>query len=164
MPAVTTDIFATLVGLLDLSHPDPSRPLDGTDLTPLILENSIPERGTPIGFWRYDRRTETDNQRWMAPELTKGTTPTTRNPGIDFVNFRHPVAKTKDFGGVAAWTGNRYKLVRFASKAPELYDLLADPRERRNLASEQPERVSTMLSAMEAWQRSVELSLSGNDY
>ena len=164
IPAVTTDIFTTLLGLLDLGHPDPDRPLDGTDLTPLILRDAMPERAAPIGFWRYDRSTEADNQRWMAPELTKGTTPTVRNPGIDFVNFRHPVARTKDFGGAAAWTGNRYKLIRFASNAPELYDLLADPRERRDLASEQPGRVSEMLAAMEEWQRSVERSLAGLDY
>ena len=164
MPVVTTDIFTTLLGLLDLSHPDLGRPLDGADLTPLILRGAIPERRAPIGFWAYDRRTEADNPRWMAAELTKGTTPTTRNPGIDFVNFRHPVAKTENFGGTAAWTGDRYKLFRIASDPPELYDLLADPRERRDLASEQPERVSAMLAAMEAWQRSVERSLAGNDY
>ena len=164
VPVVTTDIFTTLLGLLDLSHPDPDRPLDGADITPLILRNEMPQRGSAIGFWRYDRSTETDNPRWMAPELTKGTTPTVRNPGIDFVNFRHPVARTKDFGGVAAWMDNRYKLVRFASNAPELYDLLADPRERRDLASEQPGRVSEMLAAMEEWQRSVERSLAGRDY
>ena len=163
-PAVTTDIFVTLLALLDLRHPDPGRPLDGIDLTPLILRDEMPERAAPIGFWAYDRRAEADNPRWMAAELTKGTTPTVRNPGIDFVNFRHPVAKTKDFGGVAAWMDNRYKLVRFRSGAPELYDLLADPRERRDLASKQPARASEMLAAMEEWQRSVERSLAGNDY
>ncbi len=163
-PAVTTDIFVTLLALLDLGHPDPSRPLDGIDLTPLILRDAMPERAAPIGFWAYDRRAEADNPRWMAAELTKGTTPTVRNPGIDFINFRHPVAKTKDFGGVAAWMDNRYKLVRFRSGAPELYDLLADPRERRDLASEQPGRASEMLAAMEEWQRSVERSLAGGDY
>ena len=164
VPAVTTDIFATLLSLLGLSHPDPGRPLDGVDLAPLILHDAMPERQSPIGFWRYDRGSEAGNPRWMPPALTKGTTPTTRNPGIDFVNFKHSVAKTEDFGGVAAWTGNRFKLVRFASHAPELYDLLADPRERRNIASRHPERVSAMLAAMEAWQRAVELSLAGNDY
>lgn len=164
VPVVTTDIFTTLLGLLDLSHPDPDRPLDGIDLTPLIVRDAMPERAAPIGFWRYDRRTEADNPRWMDPELTRGTTPTVRNPGIDFVNFKHPVARTKDFRGVAAWMDNRFKLVRSASDVPELYDLLADPRERRDLAPEQPERVGEMLADLEAWQRSVERSLAGSDY
>jgi len=164
MPAVTTNIFATLLALLDLDHPAPGRPMDGIDLTALIVEDSMPQRPSPIGFWRYDRRSETENPRWMDPELTRGTTPTTRNPGIDFVNFKHPVAKTSDFGGVAAWMENRYKLVRVGTDAPELYDLLADPKESHDLAADRPEQVRSMLEQLESWQRSVERSLSGADY
>ena len=162
--AVTTDVLATLLALLDLDHPDPGRPSDGVDLSPLIEGRGMTERPAPIGFWRYDRRPEAENERWMDPELTRGTTPTVRNPGIDFVNFKHPVARTKDFGGVAAWMEPRYKLVRVGSEDPELYDLLADPRERQDLADEQPERVASMLAALERWQRSVERSLAGADY
>ena len=164
VPAVTTDILATVLGLLGLKHPDPDRPLDGIDLSALVRSGAIKERPAPIGFWRYDSRSEQDNPRWMDPELTQGTTPTTRNPGIDFVNFKHPVAKTTDFGGVAAWTDNRYKLVRFGAKPPELYDLLTDPKEERNLASKDPAQAAKMLEQMEAWQRSVERSLTGADY
>jgi len=164
VPAVTTDIFSTLLALLDVDHPDPSRPLDGIDLTPLIVGDSMAQRPSPIGFWRYDRGPEAKNPRWMDAELTRGTTPTTRNPGIDFINFKHPVAKTSNFGGAAAWTDNRYKIVRSGSESAELYDLLADPMERHNLAANQPERVRSMVEQMEAWQRSVELSLTGADY
>ena len=164
VPAVTTDMFLTLLGLLDLEHPDPDRPLDGMDLSPLILDNSMGSRPEPVGFWRFARSSEVGNQRWMDPELTRGTTPTTRNPGIDFVNFRHPVARTEDFGGVAAWLDGRYKLVRTASGKPELYDLNADPYERRDLADRMPRRAATMLRRLEAWQRSVERSLTGADY
>ncbi len=163
-PAVTTDIFATVLGLLGLEHPDPERPLDGADLSALLRGEPLRERPEPIGFWRYDRRSEAENPRWMDASLTRGTTPTTRNPGIDFVNFRHPVAKTRDFGGVAAWTENRYKIVRFDSQAPELYDIVADPYEQRDLASEKPKLARRMVAALEAWQRSVERSLTGADY
>ena len=162
--AVTTDVLATLLALLDLDHPDPGRPSDGVDLSPLIEGRSMTERPAPIGFWRYGRRPEAENERWMDPELTRGTTPTVRNPGIDFVNFKHPVARTRDFGGVAAWMEPRYKLVRVGNEDPELYDLLADPRERQDLAGERPERVTSMLAALERWQRSVERSLTGADY
>lgn len=164
VPAVSTDIFGTLLALLELEHPDPSRPLDGTDLTPLIVDASMDQRPAPIGFWRYDRRREVKNERWMAPELTRGTTPTVRNPGIDFVNFRHPVARTRDFGGTAAWTGNRYKLVRRGNQAPELFDLTSDPFESNDLAAREPARAQAMLEELEAWQRSVERSLAGGDY
>ena len=133
-------------------------------LAPLILSDEVARRASPIGFWRYDRRTEAMNARWMDPRLTRGTTPTTRNPGIDFVNFRHPVPKTSDFGGIAAWTGDRFKLVRSGERSPELYDLAADPGERRNLAGNYPGRVASMYEQLAAWQRSVERSLAGLDY
>ena len=164
VPAVTTDIFATLLALLKLEHPEPARPTDAIDLTPLIVDDAMRERPSPIAFWRYDRSSETENPRWMEPHLTRGTTPTTRNPGIDFVNFKHPKAKTSDFGGIAALTGNRYKLVRFGSQTPQLYDLLADPYEQHDLAAEEPAQAGSMLEDLETWQSSVERSLTGADY
>lgn len=162
--AVTTDILATILDLLDLEHPDPDRPSDSVSLAALIRGNPQTVRRGPIGFWKYDRQSETDNERWLDPALTRGTTPTTRNPGIDFVNFKHPVPKTQDFGGTAAWMESRFKLVRKGSAEPELYDLLSDPLEQHDLAAEQQDRVAKMQSAMEDWQRSVERSLAGLDY
>lgn len=162
--AVTTDIFETLLGLLELEHPEPGRPRDGLNLTPLIVYNKMAKRPEPIGFWRYDKRRDAEGERWMAQELTRGTTPTTRNPGIDFINFRHPVARTEDFGGVASWVDGRWKLLRVGMKPPELYDLRADPRETSDLAAEKPDRVRQMREHLEAWQRSVERSLTGADY
>ncbi len=164
IPVVTTDMFATVLGLLELEHPDPDRPSDGLDITPLIVSDGMDERPVPIGFWRFDRSGETGNERWMAPELTRGTTPTTRNPGIDFVNFKHPVTRTEDFGGVAAWMDGRYKLIRVASREPELYDVVADPGEESDLAARMPEMVASMVARLESWQRSVERSLAGADY
>lgn len=164
VPVVSTDIFVTLLALLDLEHPDPGRPLDGLDLTPLIVDDAMDRRPGPIGFWRYDRRSESGHPRWMPAELTRGTTPTTRNPGIDFVNFTHPVARTEDFGGTAAWMDNRFKLLRRAGSAAELYDLVDDPQERVDLAAGRASLVGRMLAEMEAWQRSVERSLAGQDY
>ena len=46
----------------------------------------------------------------------------------------------------------------------ELYDLLADPKEATDIASRHPDIVRRMTEALLAWQRSVELSLSGADY
>lgn len=70
MPASTTDIFTTLLARLGLEHQNPNRPLDGLDLTPLILEDSMSQRPPPIGFRNYDHRSETENPRWMAALLT----------------------------------------------------------------------------------------------
>ena len=164
---VTSDIFPTLLSLLELQSPDPDRPLDGVSLLPLIQGERVPERPSPIGFWKYDGKSERDNPRWMDPELTRGTTPTTRNPGIDFLNFRHPVPKTEDFRGTAAWCENQYKLIVTPQRdqtRTELFDLLADPLEEHDLSEDQPTIVSRMRSELETWQRSVERSLSGLDY
>ena len=165
---VTSDIMPTLLEFLGLRHPDPNRPLDGIRLRPLIERDAMKERPSPIGFWKYPSAGETANGRWVSEELSRGTTPTTRNPAIDFRNFKHPVAKTNNFGGEAAWTGNRYKLVvakpRRGQPHMELYDLLADPKETTDIAAQHPDIVERMQTELHAWQRSVERSLSGADY
>lgn len=165
---VTSDIFPTVLDLLGLKSPDPRRPIDGISMRRLIVDNSMQERPAPIGFWKYPAAGERKNGRWIDVELARGTTPTTRNPAIDFLNYKHPVAKTSDFGGEAAWTENRYKLVtgegRRGAARTELFDLQKDPHEKNDIAKEHPELVKTMLRGLETWQRSVERSLSGADY
>jgi arylsulfatase A-like enzyme len=171
VPCVTTDIFPTVLDFVGLSSPAPKRPLDGISLRTLIVDGSMKERPQPIGFWKYPAAGEQQNGRWMDEPLTRGTTPTTNQANIDFRNFKHPVAKTENFGGDAAWTDNRYKLVEIGEgrrqrQAPrvELYDLLSDPYESRDIASENSQLVERMLREMRAWQASVEVSLTGADY
>jgi arylsulfatase A-like enzyme len=170
VPCVTSDILPTVLDLLGLKHPAPQRPLDGISLKSLIVNGTMRERPSPIGFWKYASQGESRNGRWISEDLSRGTTPTTRNPAIAFTNYKHPVAKIRDFGGEAAWTDNRYKLIvgesRRAKAGPrtELYDLLADPRETTNLAAQHPEIVQRMTEQLHTWQRSVERSLSGADY
>jgi arylsulfatase A-like enzyme len=167
---VTSDILPTLLDLLDLKHPAPQRPIDGISLKTLLVDGAMKERPSPIGFWKYAPQGEAQNGRWVSEELSRGTTPTARVPAVMFQNYKHPVAKTKDFTGEAAWTGNRYKLVagegRRAEGGPraELYDLIADPHETTDIAAQHPEIVSRMTEELHAWQSSVERSLSGADY
>jgi arylsulfatase A-like enzyme len=177
VPCVTSDILPTVLDLLGLKHPDPRRPLDGVSLKPLLLDGTMTERPSPIGFWKYPAGGEKQNGRWVSEELSRGTTPTAKNPAIDFTNVKHPVAKTANFGGEAAWTDNRFKLVvmpggggggkkKKAASAggAQLYDLLADPRETTDIAAQHPDIVRRMTAELEAWQRSVERSLTGADY
>ena len=168
MPVVTSDIFPTLLDLVQLASSDPQRPIDGISLRRLIVDGTMNERPSPIGFWRYPAAGERNNGRWIEAELARGTTPTTRNPAIDFLNFKHPIAKTEDFGGDAAWTDNRFKLVvteaRRGADRSELFDLVADPKEQKNLAAAHPDVVQRMTTQLHTWQRSVERSLSGADY
>jgi len=87
-------------------------------------------------------------------------------------NFKHPVPKTADFGGRAAWTDNRYKLITAAANRKDgeadgrnrLYDLVNDPGEATNIAEDHPEIVAKMMKQLHEWQASVERSLSGADY
>ncbi|MSU48259.1 MAG: N-acetylgalactosamine-6-sulfatase [Opitutus sp.] len=165
---VTSDIMPTVLDLLGLKHPAPQRPIDGISLRSLLVEGTMQERPSPIGFWRYASQGESKNGRWVAEELSRGTTPTTKQANILFSNFKHPIAKTSDFGGDAAWTENRFKLVTGESRRggarTELFDLAADPKETKDIAAQHPEVVKRMRASLETWQRSVERSLSGADY
>jgi arylsulfatase A-like enzyme len=93
-----------------------------------------------------------------------------------------------EFGNMAAWLDNRYKLVALLTGGgPErdedgkpadpaektaarpggvksvvglwLYDIPADPREETDLAAEKPELVKSMSAALDAWRRSCRQSL-----
>ncbi len=165
---VTSDIFPTLLDVLQLKTPTPNRPLDGISLRTLIVNGTMQERPSPIGFWKYGGADEKNNGSWIEPRLLEGTTPTARVAAPIFRNFKHPVPKTKDFDGSAAWTDNRYKLVTAAGRrgaaAVELYDLSSDPNEKADIAAQHPEIVQRMTAELHQWQRSVERSLSGADY
>ena len=70
-------------------------------------------------------------------------------------------------GGIA-WIDDHYKLVRNydveSADAYELYNLIADPQEQRNLIEGQPEIAARMRSEFETWNRSVDKSITGADY
>lgn len=165
VPCVTSDIMPTLCELLGIALPD--RPIDGVSLVGLI-DGNMTKRDKSICFWKYDSSTETDNEPWLDPESQVGTTPTTKKPAIQFLNFKHPVPKTENFGGNAAIMDNRYKLVvttnKDDSETLELFDIVADPNETTDLAAAQPTIASDMRAELTTWQISVEQSLSGYDY
>jgi arylsulfatase A-like enzyme len=66
--------------------------------------------------------------------------------------------------GPAAWSDNRYKLVKPGDNKYELYDLTADLAEQANLADQHPEIVNRMKAELAAWQQSVLRSFRGEDY
>jgi len=160
VPCVTSDIMPTVINILGLKAPN--RPLDGISLRRLI-EGKMTKRRRQIGFWKYPHKAEQKNKPWMDADRLKGTTPTAKRDSIQFLNFYHPNPLTKDFPGEAAWMSNRYKLVT-AGKKMELFDILADPHETRDLAADKPKIVARMKAQLEVWQASVERSLSGQDY
>lgn len=153
MPCVTSDIYPTIVDLLDLDVSNQVQPLDGISLKALI-DGEMAERPRPIAFWKYAGGGK--GESYLDKELLTGTWRT-------FRNFKHPTPRTENFGGHAALTDNRYKLHKLP-KGLELYDLVADPKETKNIAAENPQIVAKMKADLESWQASVEQSLSGADY
>jgi len=160
-PAVTTDILPTICDLLDLPLPD--RKLDGVSLAPAITGKGEPV-SRAIPFWRYNPGPEKKGAPWLDAALQKGTTPTAKNPGIEFLNFKHPEARVAEFGGDAALIDDRYKLFIPRKGSVRLFDLVKDPGERENIAKKRPDHVGRMIVHLRAWQRSEENSLTGADY
>ena len=156
-------MLPTLCELMDM--PLPKRPLDGINMLAL-LDGVMQERPSPICFWVYDveREARENPEPYLSQESQTGNIPTSKVPFIVFRNYKHPNARTSDFGGTAAITDNRYKLYVPSKGAPELYDLEADLGEKHNLAGKAAQRVKEMKARLEEWQRSVELSLTGADY
>ena len=73
-------------------------------------------------------------------------------------------------GGGLAWNDNRYKLIQPITNDKttpnkwELYDIVADPSEKTDLAAKCPEIVARMKAEFENWQQSVQKSDRGEDY
>ena len=65
---------------------------------------------------------------------------------------------------MVAFSDNRYKIFKDKSDQWELYDLLADPGEQRDLAGKHPDIVRAMAAAAEAWRSSCAASDAGEDY
>lgn len=70
------------------------------------------------------------------------------------------------FGTKAALIGQRYKLLTqdVSGTGFELYDLLADPNETRELSASEPAVFEAMKKELLAWNASVEASFAGRDY
>jgi len=67
--------------------------------------------------------------------------------------------------GQVALIGNRYKIYG-KGKSPkyELYDLIEDPGEQHDLATQKPEIARQMAATLERWRASCKSSLAGRDY
>ncbi|MGB1788287.1 MAG: sulfatase family protein [Limisphaerales bacterium] len=68
--------------------------------------------------------------------------------------------------GQTAWIGDRYKLY-FSGKAkggPQLFDLIADPSEKQDLAKREPGLAKRLAKELTVWRESCRASATGNDY
>ncbi|MBK8980091.1 MAG: sulfatase-like hydrolase/transferase [Planctomycetes bacterium] len=89
-------------------------------------------------------------------------------PIVDAAIAGAPVPRGRGIGfesqGQVAWVEDRFKLIGFgtprqgtpfAVERYELYDLLDDPAETRDLAAAQPARVAALQQALDAWRRGI---------
>lgn len=93
----------------------------------------------------------------------------------------HPIGF--EFGNMAAWLDNRYKLVALLKNDPDtgaagskprkpekeiaqvlLFEVATDPKEEHDLAAQHPETVKEMRAALETWRASCRRSRDGADY
>ena len=166
----TTDIYPTLLEVAGVEMKG-QPPLDGISLVPL-LQGEVDSRGRAMGFWDHPTPgIGTPSDKWMAEVLAaqkEGKEPD--DPAklrLDAGEIKVRYAET-DTPGDAAWIDGDWKLHRTADKKGkvrfELYNLAADRREARDLAAREPDRVASMKTALEAWQRCVVRSLNGADY
>ena len=136
MPCSTSDYFPTVLDALGFKMTGRPMSIDGVSLLPLI-EGRMTRRPRPIGFQSAGQVSLTDNRyKLIRP---KG----------------RPRRRKRRKKGAAA-----------APKAPkyELYDLIADPGEKTDIAARHPDVVKAMAATLEKWQASCKASNAGKDY
>jgi hypothetical protein len=151
----------------------PDRPIDGTSLLS-VFDNPGSKRTQPLCFWRFNQKNVTDENAipYIEPLLQEGTTPLVKMLAgkytRDFQNLKYEAISENDFGGERSIMGEQYKLILDGDspdeKGFELYDILNDPGETKNIASEHPELVIEMKNQLRKWQESVLNSLTEADY
>jgi arylsulfatase A-like enzyme len=167
VPAFSSDIYPTLVVIADArvsSQPG----LDGIDLGG-VMEGEQNERPA-MGFWHGlvdGQNTESDTIIRSLMQAQKSGQPSPFPERMlknvnDFSGY--PEGR---YEGHAAWNQWPWKLHRIQNGDDvvlELYHLVDDPMETKNLATREPGRVNAMRTELEAWQASVFASAAGQDY
>ena len=168
VPVSTVDMYPTLMAMagVDLKAP---HPLDGIDVS-AIISGKIKKRPKPMGFWHHFQK----GQSTWSDKILKGImekqqagAPLPHDPPrmLKDVN-KFPQFPETTVTGHAAWNKWPWKLHRIQGKKYELYNLLSDPMESRDCATDpqHQERLSQMKKELSEWMRSVVRSLNGKDY
>jgi arylsulfatase A-like enzyme len=139
IPCSTLDIYPTVLAAAGATVRSQVEPLDGVNLLPMLDGQATP-RGKAIPFVAKIQ-TEGSHAALLDWPWKLHT-----DPQVGGGNGTH---KNAAAGGVAPVM---------------LFNVESDPRETRNVAAEEPERVLQMTAVLTEWKRSVQRSLSGNDY
>ncbi len=149
VPCGLIDLFPTLLDIAGIDPTNSTLPLDGISIKPL-LEGTMTERSSPIGFWELGR----DDVAYSN-----------LNGGVDRVFiYEEPEDRVLPYPIDSAWIDNEYKLVLLEGKADALYNVEHDPLQKTNLISTYPAMAAQMNVELNAWKVSVENSMRGDDY
>lgn len=171
LPTVSSDLYPTLLAIagVEIEH---DHPIDGINLLPL-LEKEASKRPAPIGFWHnFQGGQSTWSDRILKEVMTKQQAKTTP-PYIPArmlkdVNEFPQFDEDTDPGHAAwlAWPWKLHKIRKGKASKLELYHLVADPMETKDLAADpaQQARVDDMHKELTAWMGSVVRSVNGVDY
>ena len=166
-PAFSSDLYPTLVsvGRAKVKH---QTPLDGIDLAAVISGEQTTRPG--MGFWHGFRDGQGTWSDRIIKALMEAKMAGKPNPHPERIlkNVNEfPDFQSLDSRGHAAWNAWPWKLHRIESRGNvkyELYHLVNDPMEAKDLSKQEPERVRELTTALENWQQSVLRSWSGADY
>lgn len=167
-PAVTSDIYPTLLELIGLA-PSHQHPLDGVSFLP-VLKGKEPLPRPGIGFWH---KFQSGEATWSDKILKQIHEAQQKNiePAFPYRLKKnidtYPAHPLSVFEGHAAWLDWPYKLHRIKTKDEdkyELYHLVNDQMETQNLLEKYPEKVKHLKVALKNWQESVIHSFNGKDY
>jgi len=139
IPCSTLDYFPTVLDVLGFKPKGQVRPIDGVSLLPLI-EGKMTRRPRPIGFESSGQLALIDNRYKLYGR---------RGPG------RKPKGRRADKGT---------ETPPARARVFELYDLIADPGEKKNIAAEHPDIVKSMSEQLLKWRASCKASNAGGDY
>ncbi len=171
VPCNTSDIYPTLLEIASVTVEN-QPPLDGISLLPL-LDSKMDIRPQPMGFWDYPIGGIGVPSHQLMLELLEAQK---ANEQLDQSRLRLDAGEIDkqypedNFPGHAAWLDWPWKLHRKEGEdnqpdvAFELYNLVEDPNEQKDLVEQHPELVKSMSSDLEDWLTSVVRSLNGSDY
>ena len=168
VPAWTCDMYPTLLAMAGIKGDFP-HPLDGMDIS-RIIAGETDSRIRPMGFWHLlqdGQGTWSDRIQKAIMEQQQAGKPLPHNPQrIQKDVEAFPQFAEETATGHAAWNQWPWKLHRINGEKYELYNLIRDPMETKDLSGygEHSARINGMKKALHAWMRSVLRSLNGHDY
>lgn len=166
-PAGSFDIYPTLLQIAGATV-EKQPQLDGIDLAEVLAGTRT--KRPPMGFWHlYTGGQSTWNDRLIKTlmEAQQAGQPTPLPERLLKNVEQFPKLERGAYKGHAAWTDWPWKLHRIQkgdAVVIELYNLVDDPMETKNLTEQETDRAKQMRAALEEWQASVFDSWEGKDY